>query len=268
MDGEINAKAKYLKYKAKYEELKQKLEAQQGGLGRSGWYTIITSAHLANQLNLQEKFKPGNPAPSLTDIQKLLDKMALSVKSFSNKVEVIMPESALAGRLSTSLSSTVDRKGLVDEPKASLSHSNMKEEYVKAINDCIAKYLKEQKNETYKINQGKLAEYNARQQTLQDANFFNVNNTINLPFNYLAANEKAWLQLSTDEQNKTRTSSLKAVRDAIVGEANKLLFNRIKQNIANAVPSRTVNDISLNYFITINMSAFGKNMVKEVGNIE
>jgi len=265
MEREVNAKAKYLKYKAKYEQLKQQLEQQDGGFGESGWYTFITSQHLANQLNLANFFKKDAPAPSMSEINKLLDKKAFRIKSFSRKLDLVMVDSALVGR-AASFFKSVDTTMKVLEPRNTFTSFNIDADLVKNIEECINANKEEQLNRNKNANILTASKEAERQAALKEANFFNLNNKINLDFDYLAANEKAWNSLPGD-RDKIKTDFLKRVISVLNSEANKMLVNRVKQNIAASVPSRQVNDISFNYFVTINMSAFGKNMVKEVGTI-
>lgn len=248
MDGQTNAKAKYLKYKAKYEELKQKIEAQQGGLitFQTGWHTYLLNEQLFNKVKNQFT----GEAPSNQTINELLNLAAIRIKSFTNEATIV--SSTLLENVHETIEKLKNWDGsvFVNGP---LVDSDLLEE----VRQCA------KTAETKQVQRNKIK--------MEDVKL--ITTKINIGSYFMGNNEKELI-------NKFGTSGESAKYSFIRSEANRVL-NQVPQNIKQLISRNTgrllgrssvdnngnlINeypDLNMNYILIININRIGRNKVME-----
>ena len=239
MDREINAKAKYLKYKAKYEQLKQQLEEQQVGLitAQSGWHTYFLNKEFYETIKSKIQL-PDGKAPSNSDINDLLELKAIRVKSFSKTFRVV---SGSTFDNMTKIGNFFNIKDKLTSVWSSTSF-NLDKDLKERFQQCANDIEKEQVKRT--------------QQLVADKD--RISQEYELRQNYLANNEREFNNIRQASTNMLETYK----------NADKLVIDRIKELKLNEIVERNTrlalgkpNDYSvpINYSITININRFGKN---------
>lgn len=257
--NEYEAKQKYLKYKAKYNQLKQQIDSQQGGVisTKIGWYTYLMSA--AVWALVKEKLNVNGIAPSNAEINEILNMRAWRVGSFSDKVELVQNVSSTgiasalaaakikASELSTAASNAATMSS------AKLVSSGVDADLVSKMNECVNNLLEEQKKRNVQIIEERKKVQSQSAADIEAANYFNKAevNTIVLPFKYLANNEKELLAVNNRDE-RIKEHNIK-VRDAI--QAHLAANPKLNSAMTAAMSGAPVFDTTA----VINISAFGKN---------